>query len=330
MRAFENKEGGFSYSLFLSHFYEFIREKSAQLLLDQYREDFPLGIPKVHGKYFILEHATDYLNKLLTSTPNPFLGYIHLYPPHAPYATRADYVNAFSNDGYKPIEKPEHILTRNKSPKTMIHKRKEYDEYLLYVDAEFGRLYDYLERSGLLKDTWLILTSDHGEMFERGFIGHGDPVMSQPVIHIPLLIFEPGRTSRKDIHGSTSVVDILPTVLNLTGQNVPGWCEGNILPPFNSNNMDAHPSLLSMEIRRNRKKRPVDQGSLALIQEPYKLVYYFNYKELDQIGGELIEFYDIYRDPEELDNLYTPDNPFANVMLDELKTKLETANQPYR
>ncbi len=64
---------------------------------------------------------------------------------------------------------------------------------ILYADKEFGRFFDYLDSSGLLDNTWVVLTSDHGEMFERGIDGHDTEVLYEPVIRIPLMIFEPGR-----------------------------------------------------------------------------------------------------------------------------------------
>ena len=46
----------------------------------------------------------------------------------------------------------------------MERMRIEYDEYILYVDAEFSRLYEMLEQRGILENTILILTTDHGEI----------------------------------------------------------------------------------------------------------------------------------------------------------------------
>ncbi|MBK9781639.1 MAG: sulfatase-like hydrolase/transferase [Anaerolineales bacterium] len=50
--------------------------------------------------------------------------------------------------------------------------RSQYDEFVLgNVDHEFGRLFEKLEAAGILEDTWLVFTSDHGEFFERGIWG---------------------------------------------------------------------------------------------------------------------------------------------------------------
>ena len=89
-----------------------------------------------------------------------------------------------------------------------------------------------MEESGMLENTWLIFTSDHGEMFERGINGHMTVCQHEPVMKIPLIIFEPGQTTRRDVYTPTNSVDVLPTLLHLTGQPVPDWVEGEVyIPP---------------------------------------------------------------------------------------------------
>ena len=95
----------------------------------------------------------------------------------------------------------------------MDRNRRWYDEYILYVDSEFARLYHHLEENGILENTWLVLTADHGEMFERGITGHQAPPMFQPLVRIPLVIFAPGQESRVDIYERTNAIDVLPTLM---------------------------------------------------------------------------------------------------------------------
>ena len=76
----------------------------------------------------------------------------------------------------------------------------------------------------------VVITSDHGEMFERGVSGHTTPLIFNPLVHVPLVISTPGQTERVDVHANTSCTDILPTLAHLTGNPVPGWVEGELLP----------------------------------------------------------------------------------------------------
>ena len=178
----------------------------------------------------------------------------------------------------------------------------------------------------MLEDTYLILTSDHGEMFERGISGHSTPVLYQPLLKVPLLIFEPGRSERLDVHAPTSALDILPTVLYMAGQAVPpDWTEGVLLPPYNAE-VDQQRSVYSVYSYNSKQDQVLAESSVAMIKGRYKLVYYFGYK---QAAGGLVELFDIETDPQELQDLSSAQAAIADEMLTELKARLAEVNAPY-
>lgn len=325
IRAMEKKEEGYAYSLFLSPLYEQYRNNYFRKQFADIEAFFPGGIPRDDYDIFLLEHAVDGIGSLLTTTPQPFMGYFHFWPPHAPYNTHRDFTQRFFQDGYKPPSKPLDLFGDD-GPK--IKNRTEYDEYILYVDREFGRFYNQLETSGLLENTWIILTSDHGEMFERGIEGHRTPVLYEPVVRVPLLVFEPGREFRTDIYANTSAVDILPTLLHVTGQKPADWTEGVVLPPFASDKNVKDRSVFVVQADKNEQLRPLTISTLSIRKGDYKLMYFFGYKELEA-GGERIELYNIKDDPEELNDLYKTEKEIGPELLNELKAKLEEMNAPY-
>jgi arylsulfatase A-like enzyme len=319
------KDEGYSYSLFLSDLYE----KYVDIKIQKLKADFPRGLPYFYkDEYFTLEDAINWLQDQLRKIKKPFFGYIHFLPPHFPYCTRRDFYDSFNrNDLALPI-KPEHLFTEHNSRNKQLYSRTRYDRYLLYVDEEFGRLYNFMKKSGFLDNTWLILTADHGEMFERGIVGHTTPVLNQPVIRIPLVVFEPGREEKVDIYNPTSAIDLLPTLMHLNDQNIPAWCEGVILPPFSTIEPSPTRSIYAVTARGNKKYNPLKLASIMLVKGQYKLIYYYGYKELMK-AGELIELYDINNDPEELNNLYTSQTGIAAELLNEIKEKLAAVNEPY-
>lgn len=316
-------EQGYAYSLFFSH----INEMMIQNRVKSLKELFPRGIPSTGfvGSNFILETAVDWVGKRLPVIPRPFMGYFHFLPPHGPYNTQLDFFNVFGKDGYKPVDKPEDIFTIRVPYNAALKRRAEYDEFLLYVDKNFKQLFDMLEQSGVLDDTWLVVTSDHGEMFERGISGHSTNAMYQPVVRVPLLIFEPGRKTAAHIHTPTSAVDLLPTLLHVTGQKAADWTEGLILPPY------AEPtpgrSVYAVKASKNGQFDPLEHASVALVKDNHKLIYYFGYQERGV--DELVQLYDIQADPEEMTDLSTSQKNVSTQMLDELKTKLAEVNKPY-
>ena len=324
VRAMKRHEEGFAYSLFLSRWIE----KQREGIISDLRPQYPRGIPHIGAdEYFLLEDAVDWLEEKLGDILQPFVGYFHFLPPHRPYLTHRDFQNRFARDGFSPVFKPPDLF-KEKATEFILRKRTDYDEFILYLDREFGRFMDKMTELGLLENTWVILTSDHGEMFERGILGHITPVLYQPLVRIPLIIFEPGRKTRTDIYSNTSAVDLLPTLLHVTGQKQASWKEGDVLPPYASNEFNLERNLYVVQARRNDQYQPLTIATLVLVKEQYKLMYFFGYEELG-VGKERVELYDIEKDPEELSDLYSSKRETADEMLHELKAKLAEVNTPY-
>jgi len=317
---------GHAYSLFLSHVYEALQEAAVP---ENLKRRFPRGLPTgtAADVGFLLEDAVDSIGNLVTRIPRPFIGYFHFFPPHSPYHTPAEFCDRFKGDGYQAPQKPRDVFARGDA-RPLLLPRREYDEFVLYVDREFGRFYNALEASGLLDSTWLVCTSDHGEMFERGLQGHGNPTLYEPVIRVPLLIFEPGRNLGLDVSVPTSAVDLLPTLAHITGHPIPDWTEGMLLPPFGSAAPDPNRSVYAVEARENEKNAPLTQASTMLVKGRYKLHYYFGYRtpKVDQ----LVKLYDIHADPEELVDLSISQPDLTADLLADLKAKLAQADQPYQ
>ncbi|MEY2816568.1 MAG: hypothetical protein RL275_31 [Chloroflexota bacterium] len=326
LRNLNVEDEGYAYSLFLSRLYKEYQEKKFKDL----KHTFPLGLPTAGSagsdNIFLLENAVDYLADRLTEVPQPFVGYFHFLPPHDPYRPPMEFYKHFHNDGFKPPQKPKDIFAK-RTPKDILAKRAEYDEYILYVDREFGRLYDKLESAGLLEDTWLVLTSDHGELNERGITGHSTEVLYEPVIRVPLMIFEPGRKTGMDIHQNTSAVDVLPTLTHVTNQPVPDWVEGIPLPPYGSETGSTR-NIFTVRANKNGQYDPLTQASVMMVKDNYKLHYYFGYSLLPEM--QQVKLFDVKDDPEELNDLSTSKKNLADALLDEVMVKLDEVNKPYQ
>jgi len=324
-RAMGKKDEGYSYSLFISSLYE----KYIERKVSKYKRDFPRGIPNIYqDNYFVLDEAVDWLMERLLSAPIPYLGYFHFLPPHAPYNTHRDFYKRFDLNDLPLAEKPIHVLSEKSSDFNVTRARLKYDKYLAYVDLEFNRLFQLMDRSGLLENTWLILTSDHGELFERGIIGHTTSVLFDPIVRIPLLIFEPGRRERVDIYSPTSAIDVFPTLLAQMGKPIPGWCEGRVLPPYSGEKVDPDRRIFVIQAKQNEPEKPIRVNSTMMLRGNYKLVSYSGYPELDD-DEDLVELYNIANDSEELVDLYHVKTGMADELLTELRETLKEKNEPY-
>ena len=309
-------------SLFFSKIdFQYLWRKLLSVAPD-YIHDYPEGLPyTTRGLFFNLEHAIDWIQEQVLSLPQSYLSYYHLFPPHGPHRPRSDFINIF-DDGYEPIYKPEHKFTSGATEELILHDRQKYDEYITFVDSEFGRLYDFMDINGVLDNTIVILTSDHGELFERGIIGHFTQVMYQDLVRIPLLISLPKQTTRQDITTPTSSVDLVPTILSLLGYEIPEMLEGQVLPGLSISKEKQNRNIYIVEGKTNSKFRPLEVGTIAMVNDRYKLVHYLGYS--DQVPHEL---YDLENDPEELENQYLHKSTISKEMEFELLEQLRKGNQ---
>jgi arylsulfatase A-like enzyme len=116
--------------------------------------------------------------------------------------------------------------------------RDAYDEALLYADYQLGELVAELERRDELDDTVLIVTADHGDWPGLGLLAGLDPEARVPMLNpfltrVPLLVLAPGRVDAgRRVAEQVSLLDLLPTVLALTGVPSPPHLQGQSLVPL--------------------------------------------------------------------------------------------------
>ena len=322
--SFQNnifREGrGFDSSLLIGPAFRLwkLRERSINDLTR--KEEYPRGLPD-STEQFLLSELVDGVLGLLKKIRTPTFAYLHLFPPHDPYAFTRKYNRDF-HDGWSPPEKPIHQLSEQKSFKLLNLWNEYYDEYLANWDTELGRLFDFLYTSGLFDNSYIVITSDHGEIFERGSSGHFTPLIYDPLIHIPLIISRPGQQEREDVYTATSSVDVLPTLTHLTGKPAPEWVEGKLLPLLGGSE-DPQRSIYSMDAKNNSTFAPLQEFSISLTKGIYRLTQY-NYPE-----DKKFEFYDLEEDPEELNDLFPSQPAIAIQMKEELLQKLSEVNKPF-
>jgi len=292
--------GETSSSLFLYVPYRFWVSHLERRLNAQNGDLFPRGLPTLEDRVFLLEDAVDWTMLKLGAMPRPFLAYLHFLPPHDPYHARKDCVGRFA-DGWAPAPKPTHPLSDGVSEEDLINYRREYDEHIAYADAEFGRLFDFMEANGILDTTYVIVTSDHGELFERGIWEHVTPCLFEPLIRIPLIISKPGQRVQRNVYTPTSCVDILPTLLQVAGIPRPEWCEGEVLPSVGDHPAEADRAVYCVDAKGSSRFGPLTKRTVSLIRDRYKLIHYLGYPDYDDV----YEMYDLNDDPEELRNIYS-------------------------
>lgn len=117
----------------------------------------------------------------------------------------------------------------------ILQLRATYYGMIGEVDAQLGRLIDYLKRSGQYEETLIVFSSDHGEMLgDHRLLGKSGYFAE--AYHIPLVIRLPGAaadaTRGTVVDHFTECIDVMPTILEALGQPVPVQCDGSSLLPF--------------------------------------------------------------------------------------------------
>ena len=288
--------------------------------------DLPRGLP-FNGFYFF-DNAALYPSveqgiARLHSQSSPFFGYFHLFAPHSPYCARKEFIGSLP--AREIPFKPRHPLGGSGVHKKLVEFSNQYDEYIATVDDHFGRLMDFLETEGVFEDTYVILTSDHGELFERGDNGHSSDLLFERIVNIPLLISAPRQSARQDFFAPTSNTHILPTLVRLTGGAVPAGIDGRLLPGLGGSE-DRDRPIVSVEAKSAYAFQPLSPATVSLVKGGMKLVYYHGYEKYN----EVFELYDLATDREEKKDLM-PDSPsIAARLKDELLTMLDEADQPFQ
>jgi arylsulfatase A-like enzyme len=157
----------------------------------------------------------------------PFFAFLNYFDAHEPYLPPEPYATRWSDA--RPASSPHSDFDvrdvalaprfrRNLSDAEKRRQRDAYDGAISYVDDQIGALLAELSRRGLLENTVLVVTSDHGEhLGEAGRFVHFYDLYS-PALHVPLIIVHPGTVpAGTRVAAPVSLVDLPATLGELTG-----------------------------------------------------------------------------------------------------------------
>ena len=190
---------------------------------------------------------------------------------------------------------------------------RDYYAEVLLLDDQLGRLLDYLEETGQRENTIVVFTSDHGEMLgDHGIYWKGG-FFYEGLVHVPLVFSCPGLI-REGVRSNALVelVDIAPTLLELTGRPIPQAVQGRSLAGLltGGSALDHHKDGVYAEYY---------YSAAGLV--PVCATMYFDgrYKVVVHHNGPVSELYDLEADPSEFDNLW--DRPEARMLREEMVLK---------
>jgi arylsulfatase A-like enzyme len=199
---------------------------------------------------FLTDHVLDYVDDRGDRSWFVHLSYLR---PHPPYLAPAPYDTMYDPESVPaPVRAPsraeegaqhpllrtmiEHPLIKSPDdPREQQQFQATYYGMISEVDAQLGRMFDWLDESGRAENTIVVMTSDHGELLGDHWlvqkIGYFDTAFHVPfIVRDPRPFFDATRGTTVDAY--TEHVDVTPTICELVGGDVPLQCDGRPLTPW--------------------------------------------------------------------------------------------------
>ncbi len=189
--------------------------------------------------------------------------------------------------------------------------RENYPDYLGCInslDKNMGRLLDQLREMGVLEDTVVIFTSDHGSHFCTRNSEY-KRACHEGCVHVPMILRGPGFTGGTVVEDLVSLIDLPPTLLETAGLEVPPYMGGASLRPLSRGEAEDRRDEVFIQISESHLGRAVrtDRWKYS-VRAPEK----DGWKDMD--AEHYIEdfLYDLDEDPHERNNLVA-DPDYAEI-----------------
>ena len=177
--------------------------------------------------------------------------------------------------------------------------REQYDTAIRYTTDQVGRVFAMLRAAGLYDQSLIIVTADHGEeLFDHGGFSHGYS-LHRELLRVPLYVKLPGQRQASTVRARTSLVDVVPTVLDVLGLPHPEPTDGLSLRALLPG---APPTTAPWQDRTlvHEVDWPERCVARAIVSGPHKLIEVE--RNYEGHRDEILLF-DVERDPGETTNL---------------------------
>jgi arylsulfatase len=200
---------------------------------------------EIHQTYWVGTESVEFINK---EHKKPFFLFSSFLDPHHPFDPPKDYATIYDEVRLPPRNVsagdmdalPEAIKENVKKSKYSSYTEEDWDivrkmayAEVTLIDDTVGRIVNALEERGLLDNTIIIFTSDHGEMLgEHSLLYKGDFHYNE-LVRTPLIWYCPERwKNEKVLDVLSQSMDIMPTLLDIAGLPIPAPVQGNSILPL--------------------------------------------------------------------------------------------------
>ncbi|MGC9349500.1 MAG: sulfatase family protein, partial [Anaerolineae bacterium] len=211
--------------------------ESHSLPVPALRDLYPSPVPsELHNTTWLADRFCDYLER--RDGEQPFFAFVGFPDPHHPFTPPYNVLERFEGievrDPFDPTGEavegtPLGSAGTDLSGMTMAERRTiiRYTYAMAHqIDLAVGRMVDGLKQAGLWDDTIVVFTSDHGDFLGDHARLRKGYTPSDALLHLPFIMRAPGADLPSRVNMPMSNVDVLPTVLAMTGVEAPAWIHG--------------------------------------------------------------------------------------------------------
>jgi arylsulfatase A-like enzyme len=296
-------------------------------------------VPKELGKpAFLAGEVSKFIRR---NQDRPFVAYVNFLEPHSPFWGPFDWM--YDSDE---IQFDKNFLVEQDETRPLRYRmlsearkwlydsdpesyyRRTFSRYLgnvSVVDGAVGRILETLDECGLYENTIIVYTSDHGDQMGSHYL-YGKGVQYEESVRVPLLMRIPTITSpHRSVENPVSQVDLVPTLMELLGADVPEGLDGCSMAPFLSGDGPLSEENVFIEWQTRSLFGPAinDDTSPWSLEEREHIGHDVARTIVTTDGWKLTlrerdqnELYNLSEDPHELENLFGK-SEYADVV-DEL------------
>lgn len=253
----------------------------------------------------------------------PVFLWVHLFEPHKPYRINEysreamqDF-DGFLRDGLSVKESQVHREEILDSPRLLEGLRILHNGEVRRADALVGRLLDHLDASGMLSESVVAVTSDHGQGlgYDGNLIGHG-PVLAESLQQVPLIVRDFRQSTAPRVEGRVGLIDLAPTLVALGGAEPLPYTQGHsLVPALNSGQVEERSYFSEVALKApDTMGEWYDPDAVAVYNGPFKLVLSHGRPKL----------YDLEQDPRARNPVGENEHPgIAEFLLNEARLFLD-------
>lgn len=238
---------------------------------------------------FIGRKAAEWIRQVPRT--HPWMMFVNFVGPHSPFDPPTEYADKYRGAAMPTVVptsmdgKPQWVRERDHrlGPEAVLEAQRQYCGAIEAIDDQVGALLEALEERGMRDNTYIVFSSDHGEML-GDFGMYAKYVAFEGSLRVPLVVAGPGIEKGRVSDALVELIDVNPTLCELAG----------LTPQEHIDALSFAAVLRDGATEHRSETASVIENFRCIRTREYKLIHNYN---------DAFELYDLVNDPQELHNV---------------------------